>query len=401
VSFKLSRAVLVAALISVVAPIAVPAPAGAQSTSELRKKRSEVQRKRAEAASQVDALKASDSQLTAALDKLDANVSAQAAKVADANRALDVAKAHAASLSAREQETAKNLVDLRTTMKSTAIAAYVRGPGQALSVALDARTLSDVTARQQFLRAVASRNGDTADAMRAAREDLGIQRDQAEQAREEATKRQEGVRAKLGDLRDARNLKERLAQGVEVRLERALAESSSLALVDRQLADQIAQGQAALALRLSNTGGAPGRAPRASRSGSRSGAVSVVSVRGITVAASIADSLERLLAAAESDGLNFSGGGYRSSDAQAATRRANCGSSDYDVYDKPASQCRPPTARPGQSMHEQGLAVDFTSGGSIVSSRSSPAFRWLSNNGGRFGFYNLPSEPWHWSTNGN
>ena len=53
-------------------------------------------------------------------------------------------------------------------------------------------------------------------------------------------------------------------------------------------------------------------------------------------------------------------------------------------------------------MHERGLAVDFTcNGGGVISSRSSPCFQWLNANAGSYGFHNLPSEPWHWSTNGN
>ena len=35
-----------------------------------------------------------------------------------------------------------------------------------------------------------------------------------------------------------------------------------------------------------------------------------------------------------------------------------------------------------------------------ITSRSSSAFQWLAANASRFGFYNLPSEPWHWSTTG-
>lgn len=58
-----------------------------------------------------------------------------------------------------------------------------------------------------------------------------------------------------------------------------------------------------------------------------------------------------------------------------------------------------PTAVPGTSMHEIGEAVDFTSDGRTVA-RGSAAFAWLTANAGRFGFHNLPSEPWHWSTNG-
>jgi LAS superfamily LD-carboxypeptidase LdcB len=51
-------------------------------------------------------------------------------------------------------------------------------------------------------------------------------------------------------------------------------------------------------------------------------------------------------------------------------------------------------------MHEQGLAIDFTQNGSTLT-RGSSGFQWLVANAGRFGFRNLPSEPWHWSTNGN
>src|SRR3546814_6414625 len=81
-------------------------------------------------------------------------------------------------------------------------------------------------------------------------------------------------------------------------------------------------------------------------------------------------------------------------------RRQNCGTSNFAVYQMAPSQCSPPTARPGQSNHERGLAVDFTYGGSTIQSRSSPAFEWLRGNAARYGFYNLPSEPWHWSVNG-
>ncbi len=124
-------------------------------------------------------------------------------------------------------------------------------------------------------------------------------------------------------------------------------------------------------------------------------------VRGIRVHESIFVNLLNLLEAAEEDGIVLGGGGYRSSSSQIALRRFHCGSSNYSVYRKPASQCRPPTARPGYSMHERGLAVDFTHNGRAITSRSSAAYRWLRSNAGRYGFKNLPSEPWHWSTNGN
>jgi LAS superfamily LD-carboxypeptidase LdcB len=118
------------------------------------------------------------------------------------------------------------------------------------------------------------------------------------------------------------------------------------------------------------------------------------------VAGSIAGNLRDLLAAAGADGVGLCGWGYRSPERQVQLRRQHCGTSHYAVYEMPSSQCSPPTARPGFSMHEQGLAVDFTCDGGSISSRGNRCFRWLAGNAGRYGFQNLPSEPWHWSTNG-
>ncbi len=105
-------------------------------------------------------------------------------------------------------------------------------------------------------------------------------------------------------------------------------------------------------------------------------------------------------AAADTAGLHLSGGGFRSHAQQVELRRQHCGSSTYDIYQRPPGECSPPTAIPGTSMHEWGLAVDWSNVGSLITSHSNSAWQWLSSNAGRFGFANLPSEPWHWSTNG-
>jgi hypothetical protein len=126
------------------------------------------------------------------------------------------------------------------------------------------------------------------------------------------------------------------------------------------------------------------------------GPVPLSEVRGIVVHSSIAGQVEALLAAAEAAGVGLDGSGYRSSEAQIRLRRAHCGTSDYAVYRMPSSQCSPPTARPGTSMHEQGLAIDFFN----CSTRSTACYQWLAANAATYGLYNLPSEPWHWSVDG-
>lgn len=127
------------------------------------------------------------------------------------------------------------------------------------------------------------------------------------------------------------------------------------------------------------------------------GPLELKTVQGITVASHIAPHLEQLLDAARRDGFELSGSGYRSAELQAQLRVANgC----PDVHTAPPESCRVPTAIPGTSMHEKGEAVDFTWQGSTIGSHDNLAFQWLAANAAKFGFYNLPSEPWHWSATG-
>jgi len=122
--------------------------------------------------------------------------------------------------------------------------------------------------------------------------------------------------------------------------------------------------------------------------------------RGVVVDVTIAGQVAAMMAAADSAGLHLSGGGFRSSAEQVELRRQHCGGSSYDISQRPPGECSPPTALPGASMHEWGLAVDWSNARSLITSHSDAAWQWLSSNAGRFGFANLPSEPWHWSTNG-
>ena len=130
-------------------------------------------------------------------------------------------------------------------------------------------------------------------------------------------------------------------------------------------------------------------------------ALTIVEVGGIEVSSAIAADLRSLLESSAQAGFALSGGGFRDPQRQIALRRVNCGISDYAIFDMPADQCSPPTAQPGRSQHELGLAIDFTSGGRLITSTTDPAFLWLADNAASFGFRNLLGEPWHWSTTGN
>ncbi len=123
--------------------------------------------------------------------------------------------------------------------------------------------------------------------------------------------------------------------------------------------------------------------------------VPITEIRNIRVSLHVAPDLERMLIAAQAAGFEFAGSGYRSSTGQVAVRKRNCGKSDYDIWFKPASDCNPPTAKPGRSLHELGLAIDFTIEGRAIRA-GDPAHRWLVSNASQFGFASKVDEPWHW-----
>lgn len=382
--------------------ISSASPANAASTDattrELEQRRRDIERKRVAAAGEVDLLRSSDEKLERTLSALNSEVRSQEASVAAARQAAQVAAAEASSVRSAEARTTERLVGLRGQLKSVAVDSYMRGPSGGLDVALAAKDLKEATQRQQMLDVVTSRQTDVADELRATEEDLVVQRAAVEAAAARAVTRKKAVEGKLVDLKTGLATQQRIAAGVEDRLEARLGEAEALASLDQQVAGQIKARQVQLAKLVA----ARPPAARASRGATRiTGATGgLATVRGITVAGSLAPQLAAMLDAADAAGMSFGGGGYRDPQAQIATRRANCGSSDYDIYEKPASQCSPQTARPGTSMHEQGLAIDFTYNGSLITGRSNPGFRWLAANAGRFGLSNLPEEAWHWSTNG-
>jgi hypothetical protein len=134
--------------------------------------------------------------------------------------------------------------------------------------------------------------------------------------------------------------------------------------------------------------------PPGSPSGSCTQGV-VTTQSGLIACASIANNVNNLTAAATAAGLNISGSGYRSDAQQVALRIQNCNGDTTNA----SAVCNPPTALPGQSLHEAGEAFDLTCNGAQITT-SSPCYPWLQANASKYGLINLPGEPWHWSING-
>jgi hypothetical protein len=364
--------------------------------------RAAVRQRRAAAAARVNALKADRRQLANALADLTDDVKAQSASLRSARNG--VVQAEQELVEAREAESVllTRIDALGKQRMEAAMSAYAAGGDADISSVLRSATVNDAAHRSTYIDLAYQQQADLADQYAALEEDLAIERQRADRAQRQAVQRREQVATNLKRLEASKARTARFAVSAEERYEAALAEAVGLETLDRALSTRLRAEQADLERRLN-------AARRAGVGGSGDGAfsgsirvpgnVQLGRTNGIIVASSIRGNLAALLAAAADDGVFLSGSGYRSSASQVALRQAHCGSSSYAIYQMRASSCRPPTARPGSSQHERGLAIDFTQNGRTLT-RSSSGYRWLKGNAHRFGLYNLPSEPWHWSTTG-
>ena len=385
----------VAFLAAVAALATLAAVVDAATPEELREERREVQAQAAELASEVDAATANVTDLEVALAAAQANVDAQQAAVEAANRAvIDADEAQAAALAA--------IIDLevqeeqaRIDLQNAVIDSYVSFQGFD-----DLEALGDdpwEASRAETLAEIGTGTSlEGLDNLRSIGAELEFQRLLAEQAAVEAESNREEMRFRLAELETALAIEDQLLLEAIERQERRLGEAVALEALEAELSEQIRVEEQRIADAIANRippGGGSVTVPPDSD-------IELVAVGGITVNVLVEDQVRGILAAMSARGFNLGGGGYRSIESQIRLRRANCGSSDYAIWEMPASRCRPPTARPGLSQHEVGLAIDFTLNGRVLRTRNSDVFRALAEVAPQFGFYNLPSEPWHWSTTG-
>jgi len=374
---------------------------GAQEDVEqldaLKAERERIQAEAAAVALGVNAATASFDEVAAALDALNGLVDLHSARLADAEQAVAAAESLVRIAEAREAEIASEIDAIGVDISDLALTTFT-GENGASGDGFLAWLLSDdpsETARRRSL--LEFRTGSLADGldrMRALRAEAEGVSGRRRTAAETAALGRAEADARLRELDEAKEAQIVLTTVAATRLEARLAEADHLAERDAQKAAEIHRQEEVIADRIRLEAIALSPRPDVPLPSE------IMNVQGINVHESIAVDLDRLLNSARADGINLGGWGYRSSDKQVDLRRLHCGSSEYEIWDMPAFACSPPTARPGRSMHERGLAVDFTYNGASMTLRLNPGFQWLEAHAREFGFVNLPSEPWHWSNGG-
>jgi peptidoglycan hydrolase CwlO-like protein len=378
-----------------------------------------------------DPLRATSAEVVTSLDDLSADVQAQVDAVVAARAAETAAAAELDEADAAVAETEALIDDLTTRSDEVVVETFINPPSENAIETLGAGSLTDATIRQSILTSQSDANADVLTELEAAHDDLTALKSDQDEAADSAEDRAAEASQAVDDLVASQSAEAAFVLAVQDRLAANLAEADALARIDPAAADALRAREAEIAGRIAAItsareqqaaeaalqqalaeAAAQAAAEAASRPssgggggslGPATGSLASVSCPGggsITVDSSLAGNLQSMLDAAAADGNNLCGGGYRDPSEQVALRMSNCGTSDYAIYEMPSSSCSPPTAVPGTSQHELGLAIDFTCNGGGTLSSSSPCFTWLKSNAADYGLYNLPSEPWHWSNDG-
>jgi peptidoglycan hydrolase CwlO-like protein len=400
-SNRCRHVLLSAGAVALAATLLSPAPGSAQEPST-EDQLDDVRSQSAAVAAEIDVLNARSAELQTALNTIQTRVAEQQVAANAAEDALAVAESNVAESEAAVAALQAEIAELDATTDRMVVTEFVNPPMDHALDMFDADTLSEATVKTAIVELQTEADNASLERLGTAKSELeSEQADLVDLAAVAATRKEEADSA-LADLEANLTIQQQFATEVEAVLNARLAEAQALASRDATLSRQLAAEQAAIAAALAAAQAQPD--PDASTVSAPAGGLADVTCPGggsITVAGSIAGNLSSLLEAANAAGIVMCGGGYRDPQEQIELRKAHCGTSDYAIYEMPSSDCSPPTARPGSSMHEQGLAVDFTCNGGGTVSSGDVCDGWLESNAATYGFYNLPSEPWHYSTNGN
>lgn len=363
----------------------------------------------------VDVLRAEGGQVGDTLAEVSENVAVQRDALATAQNNLTAAENALTLADAAVLDTQARIDEINLETDLVVVDAFLSPPTEDAWESLAAESLMDLTVKQSMLDREADRDADALDELSALKAQLETQKEVQEAAAQAAEEAAAAAQVAYDDLEAASSQQAVFAVEVDRRINRNLAEAAGLAETDPELAAKIQEREAQLAAALdalddevqaerAQAASAELAAQADALRGSVPGGVTEVACPAggaLYVAGDIAAQVERLLADAAADGYPLCGKGYRDPSQQVALRRAHCGSTTYLIYQAPSSYCSPPTAPPGSSLHEQGLAIDFTSGGDSTIGYSSGGYGWLQSNAASYGLYNLPGEPWHWSVDGN
>ena len=254
-----------AAALVVTLVVALATPSFADSADQ---RRAANRAKRAEAAAKLNAAKAEDAKLEAAVRDLDSHVATQSAATQSAQQAASVAEEAVDSAEARLAATEQRMAGLRAKAAALAIRAYVHPGGDTLLEILGSRDLAEASRRETLLGHVAATDQSILGELRATREDQQAEQSDLARLRDQAETRRKAAAARLGELKAARDDQARLKAALDARIHQFTTEVDALAREQANIENLIRSRQAAApAARPASKGGGGGAAPKAGKGG--------------------------------------------------------------------------------------------------------------------------------------
>ncbi|MDQ6727825.1 MAG: peptidoglycan DD-metalloendopeptidase family protein [Actinomycetota bacterium] len=217
--------------------MALATPAFADAGAE--DKRVATQVKQAQAAAQLDTVKASDADLEEAVRALDTGVLAQSDTTDAAQQALKAAQADLGTAQGRLADTESRMGDLRVKASEAAVRAYVHPGGDTLLDIVGARDLGEASRRQALLAHVVSKDRDIADQLRATRQDEQFDKANLATAHRVAADRKKAAADRLADLEKTRADQARLKGALDARITEVTSEVDALSREEATLENLI------------------------------------------------------------------------------------------------------------------------------------------------------------------
>jgi murein DD-endopeptidase MepM/ murein hydrolase activator NlpD len=206
----------VAALIALLV-LGMASPVAAESASSARRKRDAARARKAELASKINELKASDTELDHAVSAINTQVGIQQSRLDAARQALDVAISQQTAANRRLAESQAKVAAMRTAVINRAIDAYVR-PHAEIQGTATAADIGEFSRRAAIIEQVTARDQDVLDQLRASQLDLARDRDTAARARDLANQRRDLELKSMSALEQAKHAKQRLQGALQDRI---------------------------------------------------------------------------------------------------------------------------------------------------------------------------------------
>ncbi len=238
-----TRALAAAACAAVV--LLQAAPARAESIESLRRKHDAAQARRVAAAAKVDAARASDAQLENTVNDLNNAVHAQVAATDAAQQALDAAEVTVHQAESRLDGTRQHVNQLRSVAIDSAIDAYVRNGGHAITDLMKAKNLGDLSQREMYINTLVANDRDALDNLRGALLDETAEEARVSKARDVLKARRKDAGTKLKALASQLKLQAQLRGALNDRIADYATEAEAAANEEGNIQKVLAAAQGA------------------------------------------------------------------------------------------------------------------------------------------------------------